>query len=724
VSCRALLILALATVLALPGISNAGSRALLIGVSEYDDAPGIADLKGPANDVRLLRRVLQKQGIERIDVLADGVDGAERPTRGAILARFADLAREAREGDFIYIHLSGHGTRQPDLEGDETDGLDEVFLPADTTRGEPGSTTIPNAIVDDEIGQALRAIRQTGADVWLVMDSCHSGSGTRAAALGTAARYVDPSVLGIRAQPSNVAEPSVLDEEGPAPSGGFLAFYSAQSTEVAREVNFAEGDGGEAWYGLFTAKLAARFESSEGLSFRQLFQAVLSDMNDNAVPGTARLQTPLWEGDMIDAVVLGGSDTVGVRRFAVAGDSVSAGMVHGLAEGTLLGLVADATDPPDALIGYAQTEDVSAIDAFLRPVSADCVPRREAPCPASGTLPDEVKFAQVVAHPVDLRVRLAPPRDLATAELLPESHRLSLLLNEAIATANEDTGPGIEISPVAFDIEIMHADGALWLGPRASSGGQPVGLSWRPGEEPDLAALLRRIARAETLARMLDSVAAGGSLLNPSPVQVETTYFPAAIERLAPPGDTVSPRRECRSAQQPMRGTPPVSLETGAKLKQCDSLKFHARGTVGGARDVNRIHIDAQNCVHAEHERIEDASAARELGPSMTVCSDCPGGYSAGTERLFVVVTESRANAEPLNLEGLVETCGTPSGGTRGAGPSDARTVLEALGRRPDTRGSFGGLEIADIWVESWTWHVLPRREAFRQAGRAFVNND
>ncbi|MEQ9258133.1 MAG: hypothetical protein RIG84_03450, partial [Roseovarius sp.] len=48
-----------------------------------------------------------------------------------------------------------------------------------------------------------------------------------------------------------------------------------------------------------------------------------------------------------------------------------------------------------------------------------------------------------------------------------------------------------------------------------------------------------------------------------------------------------------------------------------------------------------------------------------------------------------------------------------------ARGYLEALGRRPDTRGAFGSFGISDIWVEAWQWRVLPRRDAFLRAGRA-----
>lgn len=699
-----------------PERADAETRALLIGVSDYDDASGIPDLRGPANDVRLLAEALRGRGIDRIALLADGVEGAERPTRAAILDRFARLAAEARAGDFIYIHLSGHGTRQPDRNGDETDGLDEVFLPADTARAEPGAGAIPNAITDDEIGEALAAIRARGANVWLVLDSCHSGSGTRAALPGTATRFVDPAVLGV------AAAPSVMDEAAGDPAGaadlpgGFLAFYSAQSTELAREVNFAEAEGGEAWYGLFTAKLAARLQQEAAISFRQLFQAVLSDMAGAEVPGVARLQTPLWEGDLIDSAVFGGRATAGLRRFAITGDSLAAGRLHGVTEGTLLELVADAADPPEAVIGHAQVDEADAAEAFLRPVAAECQPRAGALCPRAGSLPTAARFAQIAAQPADLTVAFAPPRALQTGAALAEDHPMVRALAEAARQAAEDTGLGLTVSAADFDIDVAHDAGTLWFGITAESGNTPVGAAWAPGEA-DLAALLTRIARAERLARVLRELAGAGSLLNRSPVAVEALLVAPPIEALADPGSGVSPRRECRAAWRAASGLVPLRLEPGAPLKQCDGLRFSAQGTTGGTWDVNRIHIDAQFCVHAAYERITGNRAARDLGPAMTICSDCPGGYSAGAERLFVLVSEARDNAEALNLEGLVETCG--AGPTRSAAASGAaRAFLDDLVAQGRTRGAFGSALGGGLWVDAWSWQVLPRREAFRRAGR------
>lgn len=700
------------------GGAVAETRALLIGVSDYDEAAGITDLKGPANDVMLMARVLEGRGLSQITVLADNVPGAKKPTRAAILEALAAQADMAQPGDFVYIHLSGHGTRQADLNGDETDGLDEVFLPADVRRAELGSKAIPNALVDDEIGAAVRAIRMRGADVWLVMDSCHSGSGIRGAASDTVARYVDPAALGISVAPSQQVETNIVDENGPEPSGGFLAFYAARSTEVAREVNLSRDPDTEAWYGLFTAKLAARLEGGEGLSFRQLFQSVLSDLNDDSVPGGARMQTPLWEGTLIDAAVFGGGDTVGLRRFAVTGDELFAGLLHGIGEGTLVGLVADAADAADDIIGYAQTESTSATFSYLRPVDPACVPMAAAPCAYAGNLPDAARFAQVIARPLDRQLRLGWPVDLATGQAMDPEADIALALVKAATDVGQGDGFRVNLSDTDYRVETLWDGTSLWFGLQAMQGQTPVGLQWTPGTD-DLTAVLTRIAKAEDLARMLGAVAGGGSILSPNPIEISADHTASDVADLVDVGSKVSPSRECRAALGRMRGKPALPLEAHADLKQCDKLQFSAKGSHLGSRDVNRVHIDAQFCVHVAYERIEGGIEARKLGPNMTMCSDCGTGYGAGEERMFVVVTQSPENAEALNLEGLLENCGPALGGTRGGAAVDAMAFLTRMGQRPDTRGAFGGLGLTDVWVKRYDWRVLPRQEVFVRIGRS-----
>jgi hypothetical protein len=48
------------------------------------------------------------------------------PTRENILAGFDWLLRGARPGDQLFMHLAGHGSHVNDVDGDESDGFDEV----------------------------------------------------------------------------------------------------------------------------------------------------------------------------------------------------------------------------------------------------------------------------------------------------------------------------------------------------------------------------------------------------------------------------------------------------------------------------------------------------------------------------------------------------------------------------------------------------------------------
>ena len=130
--------------------------ALLVGVSEY---PGLSErfqLPGSRNDVILYQRVLKERGFksENVTVLADGIPGAQPPTRAAIVGQFASLAKKAAKGDYVFMLFAGHGSQQParDLgpNNPEPDGLDETFLPRDIGKWDAPNATVKNAIVDDE----------------------------------------------------------------------------------------------------------------------------------------------------------------------------------------------------------------------------------------------------------------------------------------------------------------------------------------------------------------------------------------------------------------------------------------------------------------------------------------------------------------------------------------------------------------------------------------------
>ncbi|MCV2894624.1 caspase family protein [Lentibacter sp. XHP0401] len=705
--------------------ASADIRALLVGVSDYDEAAKISDLQGPGNDVRLIRDTLQKRGAEDIVIVASDVEGASLPTLEGIEAGFAEVTSRATKGDLVYIHLSGHGTRQLDLEGDETDGLDEVFLPSDVRVAEPGTQIIPNALTDDRIGALVAGIRAKGADVWLVMDSCHSGSGMRSGGL-TAERQVNPAALNIDIR---AAKPQAGVTEAapplPADAGSYLAFYATRSNDVAREGDLSRGGQDPQWYGLFTSTLAARLDSGLALTYRQLFQAVLSDMNRNTSFGASAIQTPLWEGTLIDAPVFGGKGSTRIPRYLTEFDKVKAGLVHGLQAGTMLALVEDISAAPDEVIGYAQVEEADARDAFIRMVDANCLPKADALCPAIGTIPKTARFAQVELHPIDRRITFSPVLNFETGATLPQAAKLSTLFADAVTANADQLGIVADISGTAYDVQVVLRDGGLWFGPATAIGSEPVGHKVaKPEANPrPLSEAVRRILRAEQLAKTLDLLDGGGAIAAPIPVALDVQVFPSTPAQLIPPGQTMDVEAECgpvgQAAMQARSTDAFSSMAPSGDLKQCDVLRFTAQNEEAGQRDVNRIHIDAQYCVHVNYELVEGAKAAREVGAMMQMCSDCPGNaYSAGHERLYFLVSELEENGEALNLQGLVENC---AGETRDARGAVAREMLRDLSRTGATRGAMGlfsaGVSEPNVWVQSYRWRVLPRAEVFREAG-------
>src|SRR5580704_11445950 len=97
--------------------------ALLVGCTKYDHRPRIAPLIGPANDVELLRHVLQDsygfdgKNIVTLSEAAALEKGKDyRPVRKNIVRAMRELGEKAKVGDEVVILLSGHGSQQPDDE--------------------------------------------------------------------------------------------------------------------------------------------------------------------------------------------------------------------------------------------------------------------------------------------------------------------------------------------------------------------------------------------------------------------------------------------------------------------------------------------------------------------------------------------------------------------------------------------------------------------------------
>lgn len=152
-------------------------KALLVGINNYKQAP----LNGCCNDVILMESLLKQRGFT-INSLTDN-----DATKQNMLEELECLVTGCVAGDSLVFHYSGHGSQVPDNSGDENDGLDECILPIDFTWD--------NVILDDDLNRIFG--KANGATIEVILDACHSGSGTRNVLLSTKAteftsRFIQP----------------------------------------------------------------------------------------------------------------------------------------------------------------------------------------------------------------------------------------------------------------------------------------------------------------------------------------------------------------------------------------------------------------------------------------------------------------------------------------------------------------------------------------------------
>jgi hypothetical protein len=428
--------------------------ALLVGCSEYpwlEARYGRARyqsqirLPGAANDIGLMRdAVVKLLGVppEAVRVLAgwDPANEADRPTRDNILAALASLASTVRPGDRVFIQFSGHGSQQADQDGDEMDGLDEIFLPADVDampkRGDGGG--VPGAITDDEFNARVRAIRDAGARVWVVMDCCHSGTMLRGGPQPVRFRALDPSLLGVEL-PFRSATRAAAEDEKKEDLRGIVAMYGAQSSRQAPEFPLPKDRSDARDHGLLTFTIATQLARlSTDVTFEEFFARVLAGYQV-----VYKATVPQAEGDLREMTVRGGAAAGGPQLLlsgTPGGTVLNAGTLAGIAEGAVLEVFwPGGLGDPTARLGFARVKSAgmaeSACESLMRSgVSMPALAGDLAVCPA--------RLAESPLEGVPLRLSIRGADGVAAGpEVLPREAREALEDPEARRKYPIVTGP-------------------------------------------------------------------------------------------------------------------------------------------------------------------------------------------------------------------------------------------------------------------------------------------
>lgn len=170
------LALALGVGLLTPPTARAADRALLIGIDDYQfDA-----LDLPPHSSTRDAHALADLARDHMGFPADGIrvlENQEATHDGILRAIDTWLIQGTRPGDRVMLAYSGHGTHMDDDNNDEADGQDEALVPWDTGL-DPATGRPVNLLRDDLLHQRLAMLADR--DVLVLVDSCHSGTMTRA----------------------------------------------------------------------------------------------------------------------------------------------------------------------------------------------------------------------------------------------------------------------------------------------------------------------------------------------------------------------------------------------------------------------------------------------------------------------------------------------------------------------------------------------------------------
>ena len=506
-----------------------GKRALLIGITYYENLDKAQHLEGPENDVLLMRELLTKRygfPADNVRILSEHAGKDNLPTRKNIEREFTRLAAEVQPGDQVVILLAGHGSLQPQSVKTlfpQPDGCDRIFLPRDVGKWDGDKSEVANAIRGDELGAWLRPIPAKKASVFVVLDACHSGSGIRTVGVEKK-REIDPESKGgleipraamVLAAKRAKERGSVRGEKKQgAPEAealplplldGVVVLYACQSTETTVEKPLPVGAADCKPYGLLTFTInQVLTQAEEPLTYLELAQRVQGQYS-----GWRRNSpTPMLEGKDQDREVLG----LKVRprrsliRLVKMDDKlkVTYGAIHGLSKGSILAVYPPGGTKADKPLGHVRVAEVNTAASAVEP----CMFGDQ---PANDKLPDQGRCEVVSIDYGGMKVKAAVDPLDNQGKPVPEAVRKRFSAELSKLAGKEGAILAAVAEPGKADWLLRVEDGKLYLVPASGLAPPPTGTSlpslFGPYADDEkltttLADRLGRIARVQNLKKL------------------------------------------------------------------------------------------------------------------------------------------------------------------------------------------------------------------------------
>lgn len=294
--------------------AKSNKLALIVAVANYPAEGGWAAISSD-KDIPLIKSTLLKQGFkeDNIEVIID-----EEAKYNGLVNALNNLIDKAQEGDVVVFHYSGHGQQIRDNNEDEVDGYDEAIVPYDAhMRFKKDVYTGQFHLRDDEFGGLLTQLREKvgdKGDVLVIIDACHSGTGTRGfgKSRGTDVKFAEPGYL---PELKDGIEEGFFEKAGGTRGGSEpadLAPMVVISGASAEELNYEYTDDEGNSYGSLSYAISRVFNKApKNSTYRGAFDMIKMEMSV-----IAPKQTPQIEGDL-DKGIFGGQAVEQVPYFLV-----------------------------------------------------------------------------------------------------------------------------------------------------------------------------------------------------------------------------------------------------------------------------------------------------------------------------------------------------------------------------------------------------------------------
>ena len=310
--------------------------ALLMGIDQYPSP--IPSLRGCVNDIEAVESYFQGRVTQDDCRLQVRTLKNEEATRQAVIDGFRQHLAKATQDDIALFYYSGHGSQEqapPEFWHLEPDRLDETIVCYDS-RNAGGWD-----LADKELAKLLEEVSQSNPHVIVVMDCCHSGSGTRNVRLqetGVRRLATDQRQRPIESFIFAAAEAEMLTgsrspEQNPSgwklPQGRYVLMSACRDCEEAKEFY---GDGQHR--GAFSYFLMESLQKANGsLTYRDLFKRANAIVRSRVSAQSPQLEATVLED--LDQPFLGGAIALRPPYFTVSYSNQQAwvmdgGAVHGV----------------------------------------------------------------------------------------------------------------------------------------------------------------------------------------------------------------------------------------------------------------------------------------------------------------------------------------------------------------------------------------------------------